>query len=427
MAGTDFLLGLARALREVLRPLEVALENPEAFRILLLEHGWAIEDPDTDQRAVVADRLGFAATLETLSGELDRALRTDLSIDDAIALLELSVQSIRALRDLATGEPVAAGPIPFDRAEFWQQFPPDLVASLFAEFLEYRRPGLFATLLLVGVVDRRRVETDGTPGRVAFTRTEFRWNRLSRMFADPADLAREVYGWTGPLDHEALTDRLQRAAYAQGIPASRRLAHHELLESYYAPDNPVLTRLREVRAPLYRRRDLDGSHIELGLALLPIPPENSPQGAPTGLLVGLYSEGDVAAALPVGGLFELRLTGGFTADTTTGVEVRPGSVTARLAGQPEAVDAAVTLIGLPTTWWWSAVRTPAGSLCTTSRSASSCTVPRPTPSCACGQGRARSTSSSTWLRATASSARFSAATSTPSRWAGPWSGRRRRA
>ncbi|SFT98173.1 hypothetical protein SAMN05660657_04403 [Geodermatophilus amargosae] len=350
MAGTDFVVNLARTLREVLRPLEEAVATPDTFRLLLLDHGWRVAEDADDPVQVFVAALGFERRLADLVEALDgRVGVNDLAMEDALDTLDAAIALFAVLHDLTTDQPT--GPTPLDRPEFWRTFPVDLAATLFANHLELHHPALFASLLLAGVIELQPVAADRTPGRIGYTRIELRWERLSQLIADPAVLAAEVYGWGGPLDHEKLTARLERAAHAFGIPASRRMAHHPLMMTYFAADNPALDRLREVQVPLVSWREVDGAHVELGLSLLPIPPADQPRLAPNGLLVSLYAEGDFGTTIPAGGLFELELAGGLAADSAVGVELRPGSVTPRLAGAPAVLDAGAILRGAPLKPW----------------------------------------------------------------------------
>jgi hypothetical protein len=154
---------------------------------------------------------------------------------------------------------------------------------------------------LFGIIDQSLIPADNTPGRVSYIRTQFRWNRLPQALTNPDTLARALYGWGGSFRHEEFTRRLQNALYAFGIPVSRRFARQPLVETYYSPSNPVLKRLRELRAPLMIRPDIDGAPLEFGFVLLPIPPRSDPNAAPVGFLISPYAKGDFGDEFPVGG------------------------------------------------------------------------------------------------------------------------------
>jgi hypothetical protein len=351
MDSSSFLVGLAGALREVLRPLEEALESPVELAVLLRQHGWHIDGDATKAVQELTQRLRLGDRVPVLEAALGGAIGLDVDGGQADAVMSAAMQAIGGIGDLVSVAPASDVPVPLNRPEFWGTFPVDLAHSLFATYLEFSQPVLFATLQVLGVIDRQRVPSDGTPGRVAYTRVELRWGRLGDGLTDPVGLAHEVYGWGGALDDGKLTENLERALFALGTPAQRRLAGHALLESFYAPGNPVLAEVREVRAPLTVHREIDGSRVELGLVLLPIPKRSDPHGVPVGVLIGPYAYGEFDAQVPLGGLFELEFKGGLEADEAVGVELRPGSVMPRLTASSTVLDAAVTLTGAPFSPW----------------------------------------------------------------------------
>ncbi len=140
----EFLIGLARTLREVVRPLEEALESPEAFGVLLLEHGWH-GGADAELVQAFAERLRFDDLVAVLVDALDEVLGVNgVEVEEAAEVLDAAVELLRALHELTLAAPIAAGPAPLDRPEFWRSFPSDLGQSLLATYLELRRPTLFA-------------------------------------------------------------------------------------------------------------------------------------------------------------------------------------------------------------------------------------------------------------------------------------------
>jgi hypothetical protein len=351
MPASDFLVGLARTLREIVRPLEQALDSPVEAAALLRDHGWHIEGDAGQAVDILTQRLGFIDTLPALEEAIGEARRNlELGPAEATALLDSTVALMDAVHALKSSGPSTGTIPPLDRAEFWTSFAEDLAQSLVATYLELSQPALFAVLHLAGVIDRRFVPSDGTPGRVSYTRTELHWERLTQALTDPAALARDVYGWGAAFDHDKLTDHVQRAMYAFGIPARRGIAWHPLVEAFYAANNPALATLRDVRIPFVIRQD-PLTRVELGVTLLPIPPKNQPTAAPVGVLIGPYAEGDFELNVPLGGIFDLELKGGLEADAALGVELRPDSVEPRLSATSTTLDAAATISARPLEPW----------------------------------------------------------------------------
>jgi hypothetical protein len=351
MPAADFLVTLAGTLREVVRPLEQALESPVELAALLRDHGWHIEGDAGPAVEILTQRLGFVDALPALEEAIGEAQRNmELGPAEATVLLDAAVALMDAVDAMKSSGPSAGTIPPLDRADFWTTFPADLAQSLVATYLELSQPALFAVLHLAGVIDRRRVPSDGTPGRVAYTKTELHWERLGQAITDPSALARDVYGWGETFDHDKLTDHVQRALYAFGIPVRRGLAWHPLVAAFYAANNPALVTLKDLRIPFVIRQDAQ-TRAELGLTLLPIPPKNQPTAAPVGVLIGPYAEGHFELTVPLGGIFDLELKGGLEADAALGVELRPGSVEPRLSATSTTLDAAATITAKPFEPW----------------------------------------------------------------------------
>lgn len=351
MSAPGFIVALAATLREIVRPLEEALDSPAEFAVLLREHGWHIEGDAAPAVETFGGRLRLADRLPPLEQAIGELIATgSLTAEEASTVLDAAIDLLSAIRSLAAMSPPAGAPAPLDRPEFWTTFPLDLAQTLVVDYLELRQPPLFAVLHLIGVIDQRDIAADATPGRVSYTKTELHWERLGETLSDPAAVMREVYGWGTALDHDKLTGHLQRAMYAFGIPARRGFARHPLVDAFYAPANPARETLRDVRVPFVITQD-GGVRAELGATLLPIPPAGDPGGAPNGVLIGPYAEGEFGLTVPLGGLFELEFKGGLEADAAVGVEIRPGAVAPRLSTTAATLDAAATLTAAPFEPW----------------------------------------------------------------------------
>jgi hypothetical protein len=154
----------------------------------------------------------LAAQLESGTGdELDIA-------EQLIDVLGNIVDSTRRLvnttrRDL---------PFPLDQDEFWQEFPRDLVDGAIAGHLELERPGIYALLHLLGLLEVEDV-SPGKPGRVRYRRQRLRWDRLATVARGPREVASVVYGWgqgPGQFRHERFLRAVQLISWASDF-ASR--------------------------------------------------------------------------------------------------------------------------------------------------------------------------------------------------------------
>src|SRR5215217_7723525 len=151
MGNEQLFIQFARALVDVLGPLEESLANEQAFGALLLEEGWLPPDQPgylASARAafdISADVQNIAAAVEELVHD------TEPSLSDAVDVLAASAALIQRLRSLAP--PAGALPPPLDSNAFWQSFPREVVEKLLARYLATAHPGIYAPLHLIGLIE----------------------------------------------------------------------------------------------------------------------------------------------------------------------------------------------------------------------------------------------------------------------------------
>jgi hypothetical protein len=337
---------LADALLDVTKPLIDALASPSAFAALLRRNGWR-PPPIEEDIAAVSAAFGLGGDVEqALSRLRDLIGNTDAvesELVEAVSALGKVWNDLRAL-----GRPAGALPPPFDRDDFWADFPRDLVQDLFLTYLERARPLLFGPLHLLGVLDETTVPpAPGDRARVLYSKREVRWDRIPTLLAHPESLAHELYGWGGALDHDRLLGRLERVLLAMRLPAARLPPMHALAARYYPPDHPPPSTLRELRVPLFDEHGQDGA-IEIGIEVLPVPDE--PGGDVRGLAVGPYASGQAAATMPIGGPFTLGLRGGLEAESAA-VLISPGRARASFDSAATTLDAGAALSATPQQPW----------------------------------------------------------------------------
>lgn len=346
MTDERLLLGVARTLSDVLRPLQDSLSSGETFAALLLEQGW--RPPDVDgYLSNLEGAFGVLVDLPTIIEKVEQLSRvTSPSPTEVEGVLGIALTLIDRFRAFSVPPPVAAGlPAPLNSQEFWEKFPVDLANRLFADYLEAAYPSIYGPLHVLGVIDEVLETADQRPFRVPFRRIDTRWDRLPLLVQDPRALVRDLYGWGSQLDHAKLLGRLERALLAFGLDAGQHPPHHRLLEAYYP--NGVPPDVRELRARLFVLRDLESGYAELGLAALPIPARTTANGNPTGLLVTPYGNAELQGDLPIGGPFLLRLKGGFDLDSPFGIELRPDGVGGRLAADSISYEMGAEFAAVP--------------------------------------------------------------------------------
>lgn len=322
MSATAFLRSVAQAFGTALEPLRVALGSEEEFSKLLAENGWEPVDTfDVNQvetlfNGIGADFTSFANLMAQV--ETADAITAVQLVRDAVDVLKSVITKLQALIN-TVADP--ALPFPFNRSDFWQEFPPGLVHYLFAKYLEEHQPGVASPFLAVGVIAKETVPSSG-PGRIEYLKSTLHWERIPNLL-DPQVLIDEIfYGQTGELLASHLIDTLGLAALVDGIRGVLVRPGDDLLDAYYDAANPARGDVRMALLPFLGGED-NGLPFGLGLTVLPIPRADK-TGGPIGVAIGpavdgLQQEHDL-------GPVHVRLTGGFQNDKGIQLELRPGSV-----------------------------------------------------------------------------------------------------
>jgi len=351
MATADFLLGLAKALRDVVAPLQDSLGSVESFSSLLQRYGW---QPPSDPSFLpqIKSIFDLSTEIQNVVTLADKIIgSSEPSADDLLNLISAAGEIINTLQKIASA-PVPTGlPSPLDQAQFWQLFPLDLATDLLAHYLEIRQPQVYALLYLFGIIDENTVLAQGAPGRLDYVKTELVWNNLGTLVTKPAALIQQLYGWGGTFDYDKLLRRLARVLLALGTRPQLHIAHSPLLTTYYNSSNPALKTLRELHLPLFIDTLFDAGYVEVGVLLLPIPPASDTSAPPDGLLIGPYAFGQLSETIPLGGPFSLRLQGGLATDAAVGLELRPEGVGAHIGATSTTFALTAALDAQPTSPW----------------------------------------------------------------------------
>lgn len=215
----------AEFLAEVVRPLLPVLANSDpsatAVKRLVAELGWTLPD------AVPPSLLALKPPVETLAeatAALNRLREQSLagatvSNEEVlvafgavtVALTALIVQ-LTDLRNQLTAEL----PGPFRNATHIEdEFVTRLLDALLIQGVYRRFPTVGRALRLVGFFELHAEAEDPTKFQPAFLLRRVHWDRLVKLFQEPGDVMREVYGWGTPnLDLAPLLDALQSLSIA---------------------------------------------------------------------------------------------------------------------------------------------------------------------------------------------------------------------
>lgn len=314
---TATLPAIAAHLVRAMRPLDVALRDPDAFRTLMFELGWQV-DGLPPEYVVVADTAARAiAALEALAADADPAT--------VLAVVEKAGDVYRALTALTTA------PTGVDPAAFLPQIGRRLFEFLLARDLLAEAPGWFATLEALGIIGLDDTPPEG--GRPGFTRTRFDWDQIPTVLADPATIPARLYGWGTPdFAFDRIAGVIAEFLHGVGVPASLDLisaAESAALQSgaTVAPRQPVR---RAVTMVLFDF-PLGGATAEVGVMLAGLPAEGS---APPGMILRPLVPDGVSQQVDLAGGWVFTVRAGTDLARQLGVVIRPGEAFVRYPFEP---------------------------------------------------------------------------------------------
>ena len=318
---------IAAGLLDAFAPLDRALRDPYAFRVLLRNLGWEKELDDTVlSRPPLAAVAADCAELVSSGAAIAQALGD--SSQDNDPLFEELVDVIGALRDLVANlESLDTSALPPQLSDpgFWAQLALDLPEYLAVRYLERHQPVLYGLLRLAGVVEDDEAALEASGDRLPYVRRRIVWDHLVALIGGPAEHLQALYGWGDgrTFDHARLLDELGRFATTTGVPVERLALRQALVDAFFdsaAPPEDV----REASLPIVRGR-VDGVYAEQGVLVAPVP--RTPRGEVDGLYVTNLSWGHASAApIALAPGWSLIVTGALDATGAAGVRLRPGVV-----------------------------------------------------------------------------------------------------
>lgn len=331
----EFVRAIAEEAQQMLAPLETALTHPTLFNALLLEHGWT--PPDVDYLPQLQPVLDAHLAVRSL-GDALTAFATNPDPGTTLRMLDAVRRTLSALR--TPPQPPTGIPAPLNQQTFWQTLLPELADSLFARWLQKRLPAASALLVLTGAISSERVNPTWV-GRVPYSRTRVRWDRLGMLLSDPGGLMAETYDWDGNFQARQLLDRAAVAMIALGMPAAVVTPPDAVVRRFWG--HPPAD-LGATEIPLLRTGMTDDEDaIDISALLLPIPAAVDVAGDPQpydGLALIATFNGTIEEGIGLGGPFAVKLTGSAAKVPLLVVELHPRAAPAvsSLFGGP--VDAA---------------------------------------------------------------------------------------
>lgn len=320
-----FFSSVVSSLHDSTVDLQRALQHETAFAQLLIKYGWI--PPDLSAKNVS----GYFADLQkelTFADDLTRLLelldKPNVSVADVPALIDAAQKVLTTIRNYASIPQGSVNwPAPFNRgASFWSPFATDLLNGLILEYLEIVHPSIFGSLNMLGVVERVHTTIQDS-GRIPFGKPALRWELLPKVFSNPSELISSRYGWGGGnFNYAAFFQSLRAALISVGFAPQRR--RNRPLEAVYYGAAPLPSDIQEIRIPLLRANLVPDDYTELGLSFFPIP--KKPDTRPSGVLVGLYSYGQIQESFGLGGFWQLGVSGHSATDRLVGIEVFPSNV-----------------------------------------------------------------------------------------------------
>jgi hypothetical protein len=224
-----------------------------------------------------------------------------------------------------------------DATEFLSEIGQRLFDLLLVDYLTEELPAVYSALLSIGVITQENI--NATPDRPGFLLSSFHWDVVPTALSDPASIPGRIYGWgTDDLDFHHVSGDLLGVFLALGWPAHIGPLDENLGRGFMdAPDDILPRGEWELRAPVLLD-NIGGKEIELGLAVLELPPQG---GKPAGLILQPMVPPEVGSAYGITDTLRLELRAGSDVAKAFGVLLRPGEITVRFpfdggAALPEA-------------------------------------------------------------------------------------------
>ncbi len=326
MSNRDYLFWFADELGKFIHPIDVALNNEEAFSEFLKRYGWLLEPTEFEIGDVrnIIEIASELTNIATLSREIMTPSDSKVPLESYINL----VNDFKIIAGKMRSVSNFAAPNGFSE-EMWNAFSKDLLDGLIADYFEEYHPLLFAAFILMVVIDEKFIDVGDAQDRTDYTRRRIHWDRLTKCITQPSEFLQEVYAWNDPIktfDFELLQNRFIRFFGFLGLPAVLEPPSQKLLDTYFDQFNPQLPQVEDLRITLMDGEDENLNFISYSLQMLPIPPSGQPSAPPNGLVIrpSITTNGVFPSQLiwP----FSLEFSGVFQSEDNARLEILPNEI-----------------------------------------------------------------------------------------------------
>lgn len=333
---------IAQLINDLMEPLRFGTGGTVQLRALFAELGWSVELTDAQAEAV-RDVLALTDLLTQLGEQVAEwesgGDETGEIVESIILLSQDIFTAVQALQSINASE-LATLPAPLDDPDNWREMALDLPEFLVATWLETYLPVLYELLHFCGIVTETERDSPLPPKK------DVDWSQISGLLNDPVTAIKDVYGWGGALEHEALMENISRLCFAIGFLPKLETLRQELAEDFYGGSAPAT--VSEIAAPLHEGWVLGGTtHFTAELVLAPVP--ETPTGDITGMALTTAISGDLSENVPLDEEWSLAIACDADLTNAIGVMVQPDGVSL-VNASPEAT-ARFTLSAAPQTPW----------------------------------------------------------------------------
>lgn len=308
-------------LHRFFEPLAVALTSPNELATFFRRFGLGF-----DEAAMTgpANQLGpmLTAFIELGSTTSD-ALADGLDAADLVTIADAAQPIFEGLGSFEDVLSSLTPPSELTPAQFGQalaELSEDVFNSLLTTYLNKYAPLVVHTLAFVDVVKAEPIPATGHARSrgVAYVRMVYRWDRISLLFENPSEWAKQVYGWGVAFNTDEFILRLVRIfEFIGGLAEIREMS--EAQASIFLPHLATLpVKPTFALAPIIRTESIETSDAgefemlnEFGLALIPIATPGNP--ADTGLAISPYAQGSLSQTIQITSDIDLTLAGGIGA------------------------------------------------------------------------------------------------------------------
>ena len=308
---------LARLLVLAMSPLRAGVADEAAFRTLLARLAWDVTSLPPEFTALTAKVDAAVSALESLAN--DPQFNEVLGVVDKVKAVYVALQNI-------TTAPTGVEP-----SIFLEEISLALIDLLLIDYLGDQFPHQYALLRGLGIITEEF--TAATPERPGAIRRKLRWDEIPKIVSDPESLPARLYGWgTDHFDAAPIAHYLLRFFVALGWPAYVGSVD-DSLGTGFLDASTIAGRSNWILKILVALAQIAGNEVEIGLALLQLPPEG---GKHAGLILQPLIPPEVGTSYDITDTLKLKLRAGSDIAQTFGLLVRPDGISVKFPFQQGA-------------------------------------------------------------------------------------------